>query len=259
MAIAVTAATGATLARQPAQRSDGLPLTLENIFRGGRGGAGNPTISPDGKWVTFTGRTARGNGLHRLSPTGGGEPELWAEAGGIEWAPDSQSVVFARGDRLWKLGLNEKQATAITPAVKGMRGPVFSPDGRTIAFSATGERPSGCLARTGGRRRAAPAHQGSDVAEDDGRFDPAWSPDGRTIAFISNKARLLVRRSLGRGRRERRRAAADEGSDQHRIDCAVVAEGRSHRALRQREEGLLVSRHRRHLPRRSEDAARRRR
>ena len=102
LTIAVAVASAAGLAQQ-ATRQDPLPLTLENIYKGGRGGAGNPTISPDGKWVTFTGRTARGIGLHRMSPNGG-EPEFWGEAGGIEWAPDSQSVAFARGDRLWKLG-----------------------------------------------------------------------------------------------------------------------------------------------------------
>src|SRR5262245_62506700 len=103
LAIASSLASTASFA-QPAARQEPLPLTLENIYKGGRGGAGNPTISPDGKWVTFTGRTARGNGLHRMSPTGG-ESEFWAEAANIEWAPDSQWVVFARGDRLWKLGL----------------------------------------------------------------------------------------------------------------------------------------------------------
>ena len=118
--------------------SEALPLTLENIFRGGRGGAGE---SDDfaGRQMGDLHRRARrvATGCIDCRPPARGEPELWAEAGGIEWAPDSQSVVFVRGERLWRLGLNEKQATALTPAVKGMRGPVFSPDGRTIAFSAT--------------------------------------------------------------------------------------------------------------------------
>jgi len=184
--IAVIAATAAATAQQPAARGEGQALTLENIFKGGRGGASNPTISPDGKWVTFTARTGRGNGLYRVSPAGG-ESEFWAEAGGIEWAPDSQSVVFARGDRLWKLGVNEKQATTITPAVKGMRGPVFSPDGRTIAFSATasGHQDVWLVPAAGGDPKQLTKEA---MSEDDGRFDPAWSPDGRTIAFISNKA-----------------------------------------------------------------------
>lgn len=32
----------------------GLTLTLENIYKRGRGGAVNPSISPNGKWVAFS-------------------------------------------------------------------------------------------------------------------------------------------------------------------------------------------------------------
>ena len=183
----IAAAAVVVRAQQTPPAQERLPLTLENIFRGGRGGASNPTISPDGKWVTFNGRTPRGNGLHRLSPTGTGAPEFWAEAGGIEWAPDSQSIVFVRGDRLWRLGVNEKEPTAMTPAVKGARGPVFSPDGRSIAFSAIagGHQDVWIVPASGGEPRQLTTQA---MSVDDSRFDPAWSPDGRTIAFVSNKA-----------------------------------------------------------------------
>jgi dipeptidyl aminopeptidase/acylaminoacyl peptidase len=183
--LAATAAAG-LLPQAGAAAQEGLPLTLENIYRAGRGGAGNPSISPDGRWVTFTGRTAAGNGLHRIAPAGG-EPIFWGDAGETEWAPDSQSVVFTRGDRLWRLRLTERQATAIMPAVRGARGPVFSPDGRTIAFTATegGHQDIWVVPAEGGQPRQL-THQA--MAEDDGRFDPAWSPDGRSIAFVSNKA-----------------------------------------------------------------------
>ena len=130
----------AAAAGQPAAQADeALPLTLENIYKRGRGGASNPTISPDGNWVTFAARTGQGPGNRSVAIEGRRRWRAGFLGRGSEtvWAPDSQSVVFARGDRLWKLGVNEKEATAITPAVKGMRGPVFSPDGRTIAFSAT--------------------------------------------------------------------------------------------------------------------------
>ena len=68
-----------------------------------------------------------------------------------------------------------------------MRGPVFSPDGRTIAFSATasGQQDVWLVPAAGGEPRQLTKQA---MALDDGRFDPAWSPDGRTIAFVSNKA-----------------------------------------------------------------------
>lgn len=180
--------TAVVITQQPSPEApDGVPLTLENIFRGSRGGASNPSISPDGKWVAFTARTARGNGIHRVPATGGAEPQFWAEGSGAEWAPDSQSLVFTRGDRLWRIGLADQQAKALTPAVKGLRAPVFSPDGRTIAVVATtsGHQDIWLVSAEGGEPRQ--LTKGA-MTEDDGRFSPAWSPDGRTIAFVSDKA-----------------------------------------------------------------------
>jgi dipeptidyl aminopeptidase/acylaminoacyl peptidase len=178
---------GNTLAPASEIAQDGQALTLENIFRGGRGGAAGPSISPDGKWVTFSARTTQGSGLYRISTAAGAKPELWADAGAVEWAPDSQSVVFVRADRLWKLALADKQGSAITPPVKGMRDPVFSPSGHAIAFSAvaSGHQDVWLVPSAGGEPRQLTREA---MSADDGRFDPAWSPDGRTIEIVSNKA-----------------------------------------------------------------------
>ena len=71
--------------------------------------------------------------------------------------------------------------------MKGLRAPVFSPDGRTIAFysTASGHQDIWLVPATGGEPKQLTRES---MSEDDGRFSPAWSPDGRTIAFVSNKA-----------------------------------------------------------------------
>jgi len=183
----LTAVVGAIDER--AQSDTPLPLTLENIFRGGRGGASAPSISPDGKWVTFNAQTKGGRGVHRIQITNGqpGAAQFWIEGAGVEWAPDSQSVVFTRGERLWRAGLGDQTPKELTLAVKGIRAPSFSPDGKRIAFFSTagGQQDIWVIPAEGGEPKQLTKEA---MSEDDGRFGVAWSPDGRTIAYVSNKA-----------------------------------------------------------------------
>jgi dipeptidyl aminopeptidase/acylaminoacyl peptidase len=185
LAFAVTAA---GLTQQPDSATTPLPLTLENIYKRGRGGASNPAISPDGRWVVFNAPAASPAGLYRLALEGGAhQPQFWSEGtGAVEWAPDSRSIVSVRGERLWRIGF-EGEPRPVTPKVKGLRAPVFSPDGQTIAFYSTagGHQDIWLVPASGGEPKQ--LTRGS-MSEDDGRFSPSWSPDGRTIAFVSNKA-----------------------------------------------------------------------
>lgn len=182
------AAAGVGVAQQGESGKVPLPLTLENMYKRGRGGAANPAISPDGKWVAFNAPGAGRPGLYRLAlDVSGAEPQFWTDGGGaVEWAPDSRRIVVVRGERLWALGF-EGQPTPLTPAVKGLRAPVFSPDGRTIAFysTASGHQDIWLVPASGGEPTQLTREA---MSQDDGRFSPAWSPDGRTIAYVSNKA-----------------------------------------------------------------------
>ena len=169
---------------------ESVPLTLENIYRGARGGAGNPVISPDGKWVAFTARGTRGAGLYRLPVAAEppGDPQWWTEsASDVEWAPDSSGIVFVRSSRLWWIALAEEKPRALTSAMQGLRDPVFSPDGRTVAFYSTegGAQDIWLVSLDGGEARRLTS---GSMSVDDGRFAASWSPDGTRIAFVSNKA-----------------------------------------------------------------------
>ncbi len=106
-----------------------------------------PSVSPDGKWVVFEVRSRKD------------------------------------GTQLYLLSLEDADATPrrLTHAGTQNRGPVWSPDGRRVAFSSNRTKPSQiCVLdmERGGEARAL-------TALSTGASGPIWSPDGRWIAFRS--------------------------------------------------------------------------
>jgi Tol biopolymer transport system component len=181
-----------------------------------------PAWSRDGRWVAFTGDhgrlyVARVGGAARAMTDPGENADIDAD-----WSPDGSMVVFARsvdgaGRGLYivqRAGTGLRQLTS-----RDDRSPVWSPNGKTIAFTRTEggldsvrtiDLPTGrsrvlvISARDPAwspdgskvtvvtsffdvdvidlksRRLRQVVHRKLDVA------DPAWSPDGRQIAFEDN-------------------------------------------------------------------------
>ena len=73
-----------------------------------KGPDGNPVVSPDGKWIAYTGsddknETSALSSLYLMDATGSAK-RLWAgglpsSPGGVEWAPDGSGVYFAMEER----------------------------------------------------------------------------------------------------------------------------------------------------------------
>jgi dipeptidyl aminopeptidase/acylaminoacyl peptidase len=143
LACAAAAAPLASQARVPGP-------SFEDVI--GLRGAGSPAISPDGRAVAFTVRTAD-----------------WQEN-----RFDTEIWLARQGEEPFQLTRTEKGSST---------GPRWSPDGRWIAFTADrGDRSQVYLVRAAGGE----ARKLTSWKEGVGAF--RWSPDGRRIAFTAQEA-----------------------------------------------------------------------
>ena len=145
------------------------------------------TWTADGRHLVFT----CSGSLWRVS-AGGGEPEKLLAGRDAEWPALSRA-----GDRLaytqrvvntniWRLALADPIRPAGPPerlvsSSRVQRYPVFSPDGRRLAFESTRSGTS----RSGCPRPMVPIAVRMTSFGGPGTGSPAWSPDGRHIAFDS--------------------------------------------------------------------------
>lgn len=127
---------------------------------------------------------------------------LWATFAGASAAPSPNGrVAFTSapgGNReIYTVEPDGSGLRRLTTNVRDDYDPVFSPDGRSIAFVRGAERPELFLMRAdgGGVRRLVRWRAG-------GGFAPSWSPDGSRLVFVSYARRgaaLKTIRSDGTG------------------------------------------------------------
>ena len=192
---------------------------------------GASAISPDGQRVVYTRRTVAGDRYQVnlwLVPSSGGRPRRlthgkWSDTAPA-WSPDGRTIAFisdrattAKPDdetaELYLIDPDGGEAERVCTAPHGAVGaPLWSPDGRTIAFVSPGDEvrfwtgdPKKHVARVirttdwqddGGTRDRrehlflVPARAGARPRQlTKGDFDvsqPSWHPSGKRIAFTSN-------------------------------------------------------------------------
>src|SRR6266511_95578 len=177
----------------------------------GEKSAGNPQWSPSGEWLAFTSnRIGDKNQIFIIYPDGGEAAQLTkAENGvnGFAWSEDGKSIAFTTGDadqkaakvrkeynysHIWTFDVAEalKEPVTGTQRTKGKDFSVgsfsWSPDGKTIAFSATinpdliqgGTSDVYLLNLADNSVKKLVAQPGNDN-------NPRWSPDGKRIVFSS--------------------------------------------------------------------------
>jgi dipeptidyl aminopeptidase/acylaminoacyl peptidase len=131
-------------------------ITFDDMIKMHR--VSEPQVSPDGKWVAYTVAT----------------PDMDADR---------------NATNIWLVSTKGGEATQLTQSGKDT-SPVWSPDGKTIAFLSTrsGESQVYLLPMDGGEaQKLTKLSTGADLVK--------WSPDGKTIAFTSSVYPDCVSRS----------------------------------------------------------------
>jgi Tol biopolymer transport system component len=173
--------------------------TLERLTFEGENFAG--IWGPDAGAITFSSSHGGGSSDIHSARSGAGEPpELLVasefDKAGSCWSPDGSLLLFVEyhpdtGADIWVLDRAARRATSFVRTRFNEYSPVFSPDGRLVAFTTdeTG-RPEiqvSPFAEPAARRQVST----------DGGSEPVWSRDGRELYYRSGDRLMRVDMSRG--------------------------------------------------------------
>jgi len=160
----------------------------------------NPVWSPDGRYIAFCRIAKGGTGIYIIPALGGGERRVrethWQEDefyqvfwffGRLSWSPDGKLLAYS--DRtnsgeaatfISLLSLDSSEVRRLTSprSPVGDYNPVFSPDGRTLAFNRGSQGVTAIYTTpvSGGEERRL-------ISGVQYGWGLAWTPDGRDIVF----------------------------------------------------------------------------
>ncbi|MCC6840077.1 MAG: PD40 domain-containing protein [Flavobacteriales bacterium] len=107
---------------------------------------------------------------------------LWLRYGAI--APDGNAIVFSYQGDLWRVPGTGGTATLLTTSDAYERSPVWSPDGRWLAFASDrhGNMDVFVMPSTGGAATRLTEHSSGDIPS-------GFTPDGKAVLFSSDRMR----------------------------------------------------------------------
>jgi Tol biopolymer transport system component len=156
---------------------------------------GNPTWTPDGKWISFYSDNEGGQNLFWQLADGSGGPDRLTTSDHIQApmssSPDGKLLAFldvgpATGWDIWVLRLGDRTAQPFLQTAFSESAPRFSPDGRWLAyFSNESGRFEVYMTPYPGPGRKEPIST-------EGGTEPVWNPNGRELFYRSGDKMMAV-------------------------------------------------------------------
>jgi Tol biopolymer transport system component/DNA-binding winged helix-turn-helix (wHTH) protein len=148
-----------------------------------------PVWSPDGRFIAFLRGADPVWQVILIPALGGPERRLGEVMTGLDWSPNGQALAVTDENAITLLNIETGQRKKLTAPPKNILGdmrPVFSPDGRKLAFvrSDGGTENIYIVPVLGGEAR--------QVTFDNSRIQSLrWFPDGTHLIYASNRAGSL--------------------------------------------------------------------
>jgi TolB protein len=157
----------------------------------------DPDWSPDGERIAFTRKDPSGTHVYIMNSDGSGLEQITrgqVDDHDVAWSPDASMLVFQRDlptedySGLWIVGADGRGARDFTSQRHDFieDQPDWSPDGRTIVFSAwSGDTDPGLMQVH--TARADGTHLRMLTTGPGDKLAPAWAPDGVRIAYAGSQ------------------------------------------------------------------------
>lgn len=105
---------------------------------------GSPAVSPDGKKIVYTvgivdkSTNKTNTQIFVMSADGSDQKQITngpASSSGPVWSPNGKRIAFVTGGQIWTMKANGDDKDQVTKISTGANAPVWSPNGKWIAFS----------------------------------------------------------------------------------------------------------------------------
>ena len=165
----------------------------------------NPVWSPDGRYIAFSGK----GGIFWTRSDGAGKPQPLTQSKNVQtpfsFTPDGKRLAFDElnatvGYALWTVplesdgtGLRGGKPELLLRSSYGESGPMFSPDGRWLAYNSYEPETFQVYVRP------FPDRGGKWQISNGGGSDPVWSRNGRELFFRTADNRIMVATYMVKG------------------------------------------------------------